>query len=264
MIDNSSRLDLVERLYLELADPSGVVIHARLAKRQPQKGCHCGKRRKCDHGPPLLANPNGEPYALHTVQGWVKEVKERLRGRLAADREDNRALAVARFDLAFSMAAQQESPRDAIQAAARRAELDGSHVAAEDAGRLTLYQRVRLLMVAVEDYDPPGAPRTPSVPLPPETARYQLERLERLLLAADESSARFRARGDPTGMTEGERLTWRRNALDEAILQTVTSPTATADKKRDVVIRAAGTASMITEGADLVERQAALKSKIDK
>jgi hypothetical protein len=72
-------------------------------------------------------------------------------------------------------------------------------------------------------------------------------------LLADEGAARYRALGEPPA-DEAQRLTWRRNVLDEAIVQTVTSPAVAPEKKRDLIVKAAGTAAMITEGADLAER----------
>lgn len=252
MIDPTARLDLVEALYLQMPDPSGVRIHAYLAAPRPRKGCSCGKGKKCRHGAPRLVAPGGGPYSLRTVQVWLETVKRRLAGRLEASREENRALAVARFDAAFAMAHRQGEVKEVIQAAARRAELDGSHVAAEEAQRPRLYDRVRELMVAVEDYQPPGAPAPPVVPVPREVARHQLLRLERLLLAADEGAARYRALGDPAAKTETQRLAWRRDVLDEAIRQTVTSPGVAPAAKRDLIVKAAGTAAMITEAADLV------------
>lgn len=261
MIDPTARLDLVEELYLKMPDPSGVRLHAYLAARRAKKGCSCGKGKHCAHGRPRLVAPNGEPYSLRAVQLWLRIVKQRLAERLAADREENRALAVARFDAAFAMAQEQGEVRDVIQAAARRAELDGSHLAAEEAQRPRLYDRVRALMVTVEDYEAPVlAPETPPAPVPREVARHQLARLERLLLQADEGAARYRALGEPPA-DEAQRLTWRRNVLDETIVQTVTSPTVAPEKKRDLIVKAAGTAAMITEGADLAERVTRLEKQ---
>lgn len=260
MIDPSARLDLVEELYLRMPDPSGVRIHAHLAARKPKKGCSCGKGASCRHGRPRLVGADGLPYSLRSVQDWLRIVKRRLRERLEASREENRALAAARFDATYALAHEQGETRDMLQAAARRAELDGSHLAAEEAQRPRLYDRVRDLMLAVEDYQPPMAPEGPVAPVPREVARHQLARLERLLLAADAGAARYRALGEPPA-DEAERLTWRRNVLDEAIVQTVTSPAVSPEKKRDTIIRAAGTASMITEGADLAERVTRLEKQ---
>lgn len=226
--------------------------------RLPKEGCGCGLGKACDHGPPRLANAHGEPYALRAIQVMLAKVKLRLRARLAQDREENRALAVARFDAAFAMAAEQGAVREAIGAAARRAELDGSHLAAEEAGRPDLYQRVRALMFSVVDYEPPEQREVQQ--LSPEASRYQLQRLERLLLAADDGTARYERLGGPPG-TEAERLTWRRNLLDEAVHQTMTSPHVSPREKRDMIVRAVVPASMITEGADLAERVTALEKK---
>lgn len=259
MIDPSARLDLVEDLYLRIPDPSGVRIHAHLAARKPKKGCSCGKGSSCRHGRPRLVGPDGLPYSLRSVQDWLRIVKRRLRERLEASREENRALAAARFDATYALAHEQGETRDMIQAAARRAELDGSHLAAEEAQRPRLYDRVRALMVSVEDYQPPAAAELPAVPR--EVARHQLLRLERLLLAADEGAARYRELGDPKGKDETQRLAWRRDMLDEAIRQTLVSPAVSPEKKRDLIVKAAGTAAMITEGADLAERVGRLEKQ---
>lgn len=262
MIDNNARLDAVEAAYLALPNPTAAKIRDYFAQGQPKKGCSCGKGDRCDHGEPRLAGPGGEPYSLRSVQVWLKQIKGRLRQRAGRRREDNRARNVAVLDKLRAQAMEAGDLREAINASARLAELDGSHVAAEEAQRPRLYDRVRALMVAVEDYQPPPAGELP--PVPREVARHQLARLERLLLAADEGAARYRALGEPKGKSEGERLSWRRDVLDEAIRQTVTSPAVSPEKKRDLIVKAAGTASMITEGADLVEELKELRQVVSR
>jgi hypothetical protein len=261
VIDDSRRLHEIEALYLAMPDPSGVKLHAYLAQRMPKEGCTCGRGKKCDDGAPRWHQADGEPYALRTVQEWIQKVKHRLKGRADADRASNRAVAIARFDAAAAMAMEQESPRDLISATSRRAELDGTHLAAEEAERPSQFQRVWALMQTLEDYQPPTAPDI-SEPLPPLTADYLLGRAERLLLAADDASARYRQLGDPTAMSEAERLRWRRDVLDESIHQTMTSPGTSPEVRRETIIRSAGVASMITEGADLAERLAQLEKKL--
>jgi hypothetical protein len=251
--DHSARLDETEAAYLEIPNPTAAKIHAYFAEGTPKKGCGCGLGEACKHGPPRLPGPDGAPYALRTVQDWLKAVKGRLRARAGRRREDNRARNAAVFDRLRVQAERQGDLREAINATARLAELDGSHLAAEEAQRPRLYDRVRDLMLAVEDYEPPAAPAEPLAPVPREVARHQLARLERLLLKVDEGAARYRALGEPPA-DEAQRLTWRRNVLDEAIVQTVTSPAVAPEKKRDLIVKAAGTAAMITEGADLAER----------
>lgn len=261
MKDHSARLDETEAAYLEIPNPTASKIQAYFAERTPKKGCNCGLGEECRHGPPRLPGPDGQPYALRTVQDWLKAVKGRLRARAGRRREDNRARNAAVFDRLRTRAEQQGDLREAINATARLAELDGSHVAAEEAHRPRLYDRVRDLMLAVEDYEAPVlAPEAPPAPVPREVARHQLARLERLLLQADEGAARYRKLGEPPA-DEAERLTWRRNVLDEAIVQTVMSPAVAPEKKRDLIVKAAGTAAMITEGADLAERVTKLEKQ---
>lgn len=260
MIDHSARLDETEAAYLALPNPTAGKIHAYLSRRGPKEGCSCGRGQRCDDGPPRLAGPGGEPYALRTVQLWLQLVKVRLRQRAGKRREDNRARNVAILDQLRAQAMQAGDVKEAIQASARLAELDGSHLAAEEAQRPRLYDRVRALMVAVEDYEPPAAPAEPMAPLPREVARHSLLRLERLLLAADEGTARYRALGGPPE-SETQRLSWRRNLLDETIRQAVTSPAVTSERKCDLIIKAVVPASMITEGADLAERVAKLEKQ---
>lgn len=265
MIDHSARLDETEAAYLALPNPTAGKIHAYLARRGPKEGCSCGRGPRCDDGPPRLAGPEGQPYALRTVQLWLQQVKVRLRQRAGKRREDNRARNVAILDQLRAQAMQAGDVKEAIQASARLAELDGSHLAAEEAQRPRLYDRVRALMVAVEDYEPPrpdqGPPRgIECAPVPREVARHSLLRLERLLVAADEGTARYRKIGDPPE-SETQRLSWRRNLLDETIRQAVTSPAVTSEKKRDLIIKAVVPASMITEGADLAERVAKLEKQ---
>lgn len=249
---NSGLLDVVEAIYLRTPGWSAPRVLEHLNGQRvhgpgcPAVACHC---------PLKYPAPGGGPYSLRSIQVALQKVRERLRAQVSANREANRALAVARYDLAFQVATGEGNARDMIAAASRRAELDGSHVAAEEASRPSLYARVRALMVTVVDYEPGEAqPRTYGA----EQARFQLERLERLLIAADEGAARYRRHGEPP-KDEAERLIWRRNLLDESIHQTLTSPHVHPDKKRDVIIKGAGTASMITEGSAFAEDVAALK-----
>ena len=255
MRNNTALMDQVELLYLANPGWSGVRVHEWIVAAKTH-GPSCPGRDGAEcHCPLLYPAPGGGPYCLRSVQEALQRVRQRLRARADGSREENRALAVARHDASFRVAAEQGNTRDMIAAASRRAELDGSHVAAEEASRPSLYARVRALMVTVVDYEPGEAqPRTYGA----EQARFQLERLERLLIAADEGAARYRRHGEPP-KDEAERLIWRRNLLDESIHQTLTSPHVHPDKKRDVIIKGAGTASMITEGSAFAEDVAALK-----
>lgn len=254
---NSALLDQIELLYLANPGWSGVRVHEWIISAKTH-GPSCPGRDGAEcHCPLLYPAPGGGPYCLRTIQEALQRVRQRLRARADGSREENRALAVARHDASFRVAAEQGNTRDMIAAAARRAELDGSHVAAEEAARPSLYARVRALMITVVDYEPGEAvPR----PYTPGQARFQLERLERLLLQADDGAARYRQLGAPP-KGEAARLTWRRDLLDEAIHQTLTSPHVHPAQKRETIIKAAGTASMITEGSELAERVKALEAK---
>lgn len=254
------RLDEVEKIYLAMPDPNGYRVWAHFSKGTPKEGCTCGRGKGCTDGPPRMVGHEGQPISLRTIQDYLKIIRAGLRARADASREDNRAMAIGRYDVAVQMALQSGEARDLNIATARRAELDGSHLAAEEAARPKVYERVRTLMATVEDYEPP-ADLAPAEPLPIEMRRFQLERLERLLLQAGSSTARFRALGPPPE-DEMLRLAWRRNVLDEALYQTMLSPDASMDKKREMIVRSAGVASMITEGADLVDRLAALEKQV--
>lgn len=210
MIDDSRRLDDIEALYLAMPDPSGVRLHAHISKRGPKEGCSCGKGKACEDGPPRWANNEGKPYALRTVQDWLAKVRGRLRARATVAREERRALNLARFDHAVGLAMAQKQTKDLIAATSRVAELDGSHVAAEEAQLPGVALRVRALAATLTDYAPSDA-APEAAPLPPDVVRFNLERLERLLLAADDASARYRGLGDPGSLTEAQRaITARR------------------------------------------------------
>lgn len=84
MKDNSARLDETEAAYLEIPNPTATKIHAYFAEGTPKKGCGCGLGDECQHGPPRLPGPDGKPYALRTVQDWLKAVKGR-HGAVVAD-----------------------------------------------------------------------------------------------------------------------------------------------------------------------------------
>jgi hypothetical protein len=134
--DHSARLDETEAAYLEIPNPTAAKIHAYFAEGTPKKGCGCGLGEACKHGPPRLPGPDGAPYALRTVQDWLKAVKGRLRARAGRRREDNRARNAAVFDRLRVQAERQGDLREAINATARLAELDGSHLAAEPAPKV--------------------------------------------------------------------------------------------------------------------------------
>lgn len=254
-VDDRHILDYVYRYYLAHPSVSSKELHAHLGSLRnhgaacPKVNCTCPLR--------YVTTQKG-PYSLRAVQDLMQKVRERFAEVASVDREENRRLAIVRHDQSFAFAQRSRNTRDMIASTSRRAELDGSHVAAGEASRTTVWERVRALMVSVEDYEP--SPVTEKPNYTPAVARYMLERLERLLLAADEGAARFKSLGDPPA-DEAQRLVWRRNVLDEAIRQTVTSPSVHPEKKRDMVIRAAGTAAMITEGADLAERLGQLEEK---
>lgn len=249
----------IERMLLsEGAGWGGPRIHAYLAAQRvhepgcPKEACTC---------PLKWPGELGQPISLRTVQHTIQSVRKQWRVTAQPEAEANRALAITRLDTAVGIALREKNARDLISAIGRRAELDGSYTAAEDLRKPSLYQRVVSLIASLEDYTPPEC-EPPDITEPQGVQRFRLQRLERLLLKADNGCAQFRSLGDPQGLPETARLTLRRNQLDTMLYQTLTNPVVPPSEKRDAIIKAAGTASMITEATSLAETAAALEKRI--
>lgn len=262
------RLDEIERLWLQRMTKPEIVAH--LQGRAPAPGCglcHAPQGQliaSCAHGPyrwPSPENPE-RPISLRMIEYALQAVQERLRARARADREQNRSRFLGTMDELQRLALQGGNLKLAYSAACRRADVDGTHVAAEEAQAQTLYEQVLQMAAQLVDYTP-GQGRA-AAPATPEAARFELLRARQLLVQASDSAARYRALGDPQGKPEAERLGWRRSALDEVLFQILMNPAVSPAEKRAAIIAGAGTASMITEGADMAERLAEVLERLGK
>ena len=261
-VDTQRRMDEIEKVYLEMPDPNGARIWAHFSMGTTKEGCTCGRGKGCTDGPPRMVGHDGQPISLRRIQELLKIVKDRLRQRADMSREDNRAMAIARFDVAVQMAIQNGDARDLNIATARRAELDGSHLAAEEAIKPKIYSRVRALMVSVEDYEPPPD-LVPADRLPIGACRFQLERLERLLLMADESAARYRALGEPP-KDEAQRRQWLARLNAEGAYQRATMPGVPPQKRFEDVNRAATTGGLVSDNVRLGEQATEIEKLLNK
>ncbi len=260
------RLDQIERHWLEY-ESKGLLVEW-LQARLPRPGCRtCGATRgqrleSCEHGAYRWPSPEraDRPISLRMIEYALAAVQQRLRARAARDREHNRAAFIGRMRDLQQRALESGNLGLAYSAACRQADVDGTHVAAEEAQRPTLFAEVLELAGQLVDYEP--APAPPGPPLAPELARFRLLRARLLLQQASDGAARYRKLGDPQEKNEAGRLAWRRCALDEVLFQILMNPASTPEQKRAAIIAGAGTASMITEGADLAERMAELERRL--
>lgn len=266
------RLDEIERLWLQNPSVPDIVRH--LQARTPLPGCQdCGADAgktlpTCKHGPfRWRGGSPDKPMGVKNIRAYLKAMQSRLRARVLASPdalEQNRVMAIARYDALWQRSMKDNNVAIALASARSREAIDGTRIAVDRLGQPTLYQRVRALMARVVDYDPPPPDKYRRLePMDPELARYWLQRLEQDLLAANEAADRFRRLGEPTGMTESQRLQWRRGLLDEMLYLTMTSPNVDPAVKRTTIISAAGTASMITEGVDLVEQHEKMRKRLE-
>lgn len=261
------RLDQIERLWLQGMTKPEIVAHLQGRGAAPGCGlCHAPQGQlvaTCQHGPPRWPSPReaGKPISVRMIEYALQAVQQRLRARAREDREHNRARFLGTMDELKRLALQGGALGLAYSAACRRAEVDGTHRAAEEALRPTLYDEVLELAAQLVDYEPSAEP-PPAPPPTEEAARFELRRARQLLLLASDGAARYRALGDPQGKPEAERLAWRRSGLDEVLFQVLTNPAVPPSEKRAAIIAGAGTGSMITEGADLAETLAELQRRL--
>lgn len=261
------RLDEIERLWL--MNPSKPDLVAYLQGRLPDPGCGtcgAGGRGTCQHGPYRWPSPEkpDRPISLRMIEYALAAVQQRLRARARADREENRALFIARQDDLWRRALRDGNLGLAYSAACRRADVDGTHVAAEEATAPTLFDEVLQMAAQLVDYTYTPGQGPPSAPATPEAARFELLRAKHLLIQSSDGAKRYRELGDPQGKPEADRLAWRRSALDEVLYQILMNPAASPEQKRSAIIAGAGTASMITEGADMAERLAEVLARLGK
>lgn len=265
------RLDEIERLWIQ--NPSVAEIIVYLQGRLPQPGCEtCGAEPRktvpgCAHGAYRWRGQSKDrPMSRRNILYYLQAARVRMRHRIVAAPEaleENRAEAVALYRDLRRRALKDGNLALALAAARSCEAIDGTRIAAERVGQPTLYERVRTLMARVVDYQPSASPPRPAAaPAAPGVARFQLERLEQLLLMADDNAARFRRHGEPTTMDEAKRREWRRNMVDEALLQAATAPGLSPERRRDLVARLAGTAAFTTEDAEIAERLTALLQKL--
>lgn len=253
------RLIEIERLWLQDWSTPAIVKH--LQGRTPLPACEaCGAEEgktvpTCRHGPYRWPSPQDpdRPISQRMVEHALQAVRLRLRHRAAQQREENRALFLARQDEIWRRAIRDGNLQLAYSASCRRADVDGTHVAAEEAQDPRLYDQVLGLAAQLVDYEP-AAPEGQEGQLEPEAVRFWLLRARQLLLMASDSAARFRSLGRPGEMDEAKRRVWRRDVVDETLLQAATAPGLPAERRRDQVARLAGAAAYTTEDAEIAER----------
>lgn len=260
-LEVEQRLDQVEGLWLE--GMSRIQLLDYFQGPGPLENCKQSSCKKnpsgCTHGPPRWSSENGKPISERTIDTYLAKVRLRLLKRSQEQRARNRAFVLGQIDRALGQCWQTKNMKELGSLLRFRTELDGSRLASEEMQEPTLYERVRALMVTCEDYEPTVLKKS----LPPKLAsesRFYLEKLEYLLLQADQSVAAYRQIKRPTNEVE-TRLYWR-TQLTEAAHQAVTNPGLTPEIRREALHKLAAAYAMIAKDTDLAEQLEQIKQEI--
>jgi hypothetical protein len=261
------RIDLIEQWWMGDPDPSLRQLAAYLQESTPLPGCQqCikpnGKKLKrdeelptCKHGPPRAAGEDGKPLSEHAIRKDWYVVRDRLRELATVKREQNRELALRRIDEVFRRALQSGDYREALAAAARRADLDGTRQAAEEAQQPTLGDAALALCARFVDWTPEKPPRT----------SYTATELQviyargiRLAERASDSMRQGRATPPPP-KEEADRRLWIQARIAEHIGEVLAAPGVAPGERRDAMVRLAGAYALGSTGAALADRVTGLE-----
>lgn len=261
------RIDLIEQWWMGDPDPSLRQLTAYLQEKTSLPGCQqCvkpnGKKlarneelATCRHGPPRASGEDGKPLSEHAIRKDWYVVRDRLRELAAVKREQNRELALRRIDEVFRRALQSGDYREALAAAARRADLDGARLAAEEAQQPSLGDAALALCTRFVDW----------VPDKPARTNYTATELEviyargiRLAERASDTVHQGRALPPPP-KEEADRRLWIQARIAEHLGEVLRSPGIAPSERRDAMVRLAGVYALGSTGAALADRVTGLE-----
>lgn len=269
-MNRARRLDLIEEWWLVDPDPSVDRLVEYLRAPLPLPGCQLctlpgGKKLalgeispSCDHGPPRARGEDGKPISAHAVRKDCYVIRDRIQARASISRDKNWQLSLRRCDEVFKRALRAGSFREALAAACRRADLDGSRQAAEEAQQPTLGEQALALCARFADW----------TPAPPKRSDYSRAELEviyargiHLAQRATDSVRQGRRLPKPPD-SEIDRRLWIQARIAEEIAAARSSPGLTPAERRDAIYRGAASYALGARDADLADRLAALESKL--
>lgn len=261
------RIDQIEQWWMGDPDPSLRRLTAYLQEPTPLAGCQLcikpnGKKlgrgeelSSCRHGPPRALGEDGNPISEHAVRKDWYVVRDRLREVASVKREQNRELALRRIDEVFHRSLASGDYREALAAAARRADLDGSRQAAEEAQQPSLGDVALSLCARFVDWSPAKPSRT----------RYTRSELEviytRGIRLAERAADSVRASRDtpPPPREEADRRLWVQARIAESLGDVMRSPGIAPSERRDAMVRLASAYALGSTGAALADRVAGLE-----
>lgn len=261
------RLDLIEQWWLGDPDPTLQRLVEYLREAMPLPGCQqCrlpkGKRLalhetvpSCYHGPPRARGEDGKPISIHAVRKDSYVIRDRIRARAQVHRGRNWELTLRRFDEIFKRALRTGDWREALAAAARRADLDGSRQAAEEAQQPTMGEQALALCARFVDW-------VPAAPIRKDYSAAELEiiyaRGIRLSQRATDAVRQGRELKAPPE-SEVDRRLWVQARIADQFGTVLSSPGLTPVERRDALVRLAGVYALGSSAAATADRVTALE-----
>ncbi len=261
------RLDLIEGWWLGDPDPTLQRLVEYLREPVPLPGCQqcrlsSGKRLglhdtvpSCEHGPPRASGDGGRPISIHAVRKDSYVVRDRIQARAHVHRGKNWELTLRRFDEIFKRALRTGDWREALAAAARRADLDGSRQAAEEAQQPTLGDQALGLCARFVDWTATKPERTNYSP-----AELEIIYARGIRLAHRATDAVHKGRAlAPPPPSEIDRRLWVQARVAEQLGIVLASPGVTPAERREALVRLAGVYALGSSAAAVADRVTALE-----
>jgi len=142
--ERERRLDAVEDLMAQGATSRDIIKWAQSPAKPGEP----------PRWPSAEGNRPMDPLTDAAIRRYIAEARERIRRRPRPDRDENLRLSLLGSQRLYKAACQAGDLGAAASALRFKAELDGSHLAAEEASRPTLWQEVMALVDRVRDFDP--------------------------------------------------------------------------------------------------------------
>lgn len=200
------------------------------------------------------------PMPRRTADWYAKKVRDRIMARATTARHHNLAVAIRRLDACYAGARSARRHKDAAFIADRRADLDGSRVAADEAQEPSLLDQVDALRVRTLDWMPTPPPA--ELPrLTPAQQRFWLRRALHLAQRATDSAAALRAFGAPPE-EEGARRLWFQRLQAAVAHIAAGSPGLTPAQRREAIARLASSYAMLTRDAELAGELEEFKQRL--
>lgn len=213
----------------------------------------------CTHGSPRWEASPGKPVSVRTIEWYLTKVRRRASENFSLEeRASHRALTLARLEKAYQHCAETNNIKDMIPVLRFMAQLNGSFVSVEESLEPTTYERVRSMMATCEDYTPS---QMNEPPVDAKESRFLLDRLEHLLLQADDSLVDFR--NQPKPKNDVEARLYLRNQTIHSIHQALTSPGLSPEARRDALIKLSASYGIISRDIDLAENLDTVKKMLE-